>query len=120
MCAPSKPTQHGEASITRPPKEEKLYNRGDKVVTMMSREGHLRNMEFTSCDVERALGSVSSICSQGHVVVFNAPDHPDGSYILNLHSGEGMDMQHNDGVYVLETKIASSNKQVCRFRGQGR
>ena len=51
----------------------KIYNKGDKVVTMMSREGHLRNMRFTPCDVERALGSVSSICKQGHTVVFNAP-----------------------------------------------
>ena len=87
---------------------------------MMSREGHLRNMKFTSCDVERALGSVSSICKQGHTVVFNAPEHPDGSYILNLHSGERMDLQHKDGVYVLDTKIAPSSKQAYPFGGQGR
>ena len=44
----------------------------------------------------------------------------DGSCILNLHSGERMEMQHRDGVYVLETKIAPSNRQVCPFGGQGR
>ena len=38
----------------------KIFNKGEKVVTMMSKEGHMRNMKFTSCDVERALGSVSS------------------------------------------------------------
>lgn len=98
----------------------KIYNRGDKVVTMMSRGGHLRNMKFNSCDVERALGSVSSICKQGHTAVFNAPDHPDGSYTLNRHSGERMGLQHKDGVYVLDTKIAPSSKQACLFGGQGR
>ena len=68
----------------------KIFNRGEKTGTMMSREGHLRNMRFTSCDVKRALGSVSSICRQGHTVVFNAPDHPDGSYIYHIASGERM------------------------------
>ena len=97
-----------------------MYNKGEKVVTMMSKEGHLRNMRFTACDVERALGSVSSICKQGNTVVFNAPEHPDGSYILNLHTGETMQLQHKDGVYVLDTRIAPSNKQANPFTGQGR
>ena len=78
---------------------------------MMSKEGHLRNMRFTSCDVERALGSVSSMCQQGHVVVFNAPDHPDGSYIYNVHSRDVTELQHKDGVYVLEAKVAPANRQ---------
>ena len=68
----------------------KIYNRGEKMVTMMSREGHMRNMSFTSCDVKRALGSASAICKQGHTVVFNAPDHPDGSCIFRIESGERM------------------------------
>ena len=55
-----------------------IFDRGDKTITMTSREGHLRNMKFTSCDVNRALGSVSAICNQGHIVVFNAADHSDG------------------------------------------
>ena len=98
----------------------KIYNKGEKVVTMMSREGHLRNMKFTSCDVERALGSVSAICRQGNTVVFNAPDHPDGSYIYNLHSGERMELQHKDGVFVLDTRVAPSNRQLHPSVGQGR
>ena len=98
----------------------KIYNKGEKVVTMMSREGHLRNMKFTSCDVERALGSVSAICRQENTVVFNAPDHPDGSYIYNNHSGDTMMLQHKDGVYVLDTKIAPSNRQSTPFTRPGR
>ena len=97
----------------------KIYNKGDKVVTLMSREGHLRNMKFTSCDVERALGSVSAICKHGHTVVFNGPDHPDGSFIYNIHSGERMELQHKDGVFVLDTRVAPSNRQTHPFAGQG-
>ena len=98
----------------------KIYNDGEKTATMMSREGHMRNMKFTSCDVERALGSVSSICKQGHTVVFNAPDHPDGSYIYNIHSGERMELQHKDGAFVLDIRIALRKKQLYPFVGQGR
>ena len=87
---------------------------------MMSREGHLRNMRFTSCDVERALGSVSAICQQGNTVVFNAPDHPDGSYIHNNHIGDTMELQHRDGVYVLDTRIAPTSRQAAPFTRQGR
>merc|ERR1739836_244115 len=91
-----------------------------KLVTMTSREGHLRNMRFTSCNVERALGSVSSICRPGHTVVFNAPEHPDGSYIYNLQRGERMELEHKDGVFVLDTRVAPSNRQANPFVGQGR
>ena len=80
----------------------------------------MRNMKFTSCKVEKALGSVSQICSAGHTVVFNAPDHPDGSYIMHLESGECMKLAHKDGVYVLDTKVAPISKQARPFGGQGR
>ena len=59
----------------------KIFNRRDKLVTVMSREGHMRNMRFTSCDVKRALGSVSAICKQSHTVVFSGLDHLDGWYV---------------------------------------
>ena len=97
----------------------KTFNKGDKVVTLMSREGHMRNMRFTSCDVERALGSVSAICKQGHTVVFNAPEHPDGSYIYHIESGERMELMHKDGVFVLDTRVAPKAKQAQPFQRQG-
>ena len=77
-----------------------------------SNKDEKRNIKFTSGDVERALGSVSSICKQGHTVVLNDPDHPDGSYILNLQSGERMALQHEDGGFVLDTKVAPSGTQA--------
>ena len=90
------------------------------MVTMMSREVHARNMMFTSCDVKRALGSVSAICEQGQIVVFNAPDDPDGSYIYHIQSGERLELNHKGGVFVLDTKVAPKNKQAKPFHGQGR
>ena len=87
---------------------------------MMSREGHMRNMKFTTCDVKRALGSVSAICKQGQNVVFNAPEHPDGSYIYHIQSGEWMELKHKDGVFVLDAKVAPKSKQARPFGGQGR
>ena len=76
-------------------------------------------MSFTSCDVKRALGSVSAICKQGHTVVFNPPDHPDCSYIYHIESGERMEMAHRDGVFVLDTKVVPKHKQARPFAGQG-
>ena len=60
----------------------KCFNRAEKVITMRSKEGHLRNMKFT--DVERVLGSASAVCKQGHTIVSDDLDYPDGSYIQHL------------------------------------
>ena len=98
----------------------KIFNRGEKNVTLMSREGHLRSMRFTSCGVKRALGSVSAICKQGHTMVFNGPDHPEGSYIHHLEIGDRMYMKHKDGVFVLDTKVARRSKQAQPCTRQGR
>ena len=89
-------------------------------MTIMTAEGYKRNMSFTSCDVKKALGSVSAICKQGHTIVFNGPDHPDGGYIQHLDSGERIHLQHKDGAYVLDTRVAPSTKQTGPFAGQGR
>ena len=50
-------------------------------------------------------------------MVFNAPDHPDGSYIYNIHTGERKEMQHEDSVFVLDAKDAPSKKQATPFGG---
>ena len=96
----------------------KIFNEGEKMARMMSKEGMLMNMRFAACKVERALGSVSAICKQGHTIVFNGPEHPDGSYIQNLSTGEKIHLQHKDGVFVLDTRVAPKDKQP--FTGQGR
>ena len=50
---------------------EKIFNEGRKVVSFMTKEGLMRDMRFTTCEVAKALGSVSQICRVGHRVVFN-------------------------------------------------
>ena len=48
---------------------QKIFNEGRKLVTLMIREGTRRDMNFTACDVSKALGSVSQMCRTGHRVV---------------------------------------------------
>ena len=60
---------------------QKIFNDGRKMVTLMTREGTMRDMNFTACEVSKALGSVSQMCRTGHRVVFNPPREPEGSYI---------------------------------------
>ena len=98
----------------------RIYNKGERQVTMLSREGDRRNMKFQVCDVERPLGSVSQMCQAGHSVVFNPPDDPRGSYIEHSHTGERMYLEARDGVYVLNTKVAPREAQAYPFGGQGR
>ena len=87
---------------------------------MMTVEGHKRNMKFQVCDVERPLGSVSQFCRAGNSVVFNPPGDPRGSYIEHQATGDRMYLEAKDGVYVLNTKVATTNKQAYPFGGQGR
>ena len=89
------------------------------MVTMMKQAGYKRNMAFTSCDVKKALGSVSAICKQEHRVVFNPPNDPEGSYIQHLEGGERMYLKESDGLYLLDTKVAPRHKQARPFGGQG-
>ena len=72
------------------------------------------------CDVERPLGSVSSICKAGHTVVFNPPDDPRGSYIEHQGTGDKMYLESKDGVYVLNSRVAPRILQAYPFGGQGR
>ena len=77
----------------------------------MSREGAMRDMRFTVCDVSKALGSVFQMCRTGHRVVFNPPWCQDGSYIEHLDTGATMWLEENNGLYVLNTKVAPAQRQ---------
>ena len=78
---------------------------------MMTREGATRDMRFTVCDVSKALGSVSQMCRTGPRVVFNPPWDPTGSYIQHIDTGECMWLEEQNGLYMLNTKVAPSSKQ---------
>ena len=78
----------------------------------MTREGVVRDMNFTSCEVSKALGSVSQICKAGHRVVFNPPWCEEGSFIEHAEIGEIMWLNEYNGLYVLNTKVAPTSKQT--------
>ena len=80
-------------------------------MSMMTKEGTMRDMRFTVCDVSKALGSVSQMCQVGHRVVFNPPWDPEGSYIQHVEIGECMWLEEQNGLYVLSTKVAPAERQ---------
>ena len=90
---------------------QKIYNHGQRTISMMTREGSKRDMKFTVCDVSKALGSVSQICRAGHRVVFNPLWDGGGPYIQHLEIGERLWLEEHNGLYVLNTKVAPAHKQ---------
>ena len=97
---------------------QKIFNHGQKTISMMTREGSKRDMKFTVCDVSKALGSVSQMCRVGHRVAFNPPWDAGDSYIQHVESGEKLWMEEHNGLYVLNTRVAPIHKQsIMRTRG---
>jgi uncharacterized Zn finger protein (UPF0148 family) len=97
-----------------------IKNRGEKIVSMVTAEGQWKNLKFQVCDVTRPLASVSKIVESGHTVVFN-PSWKGGSYILNLQTREKTWLRQQDGVFVLDAKVAPAQWQARpSFAGQGR
>ena len=76
----------------------------------------MRDMEFTSCEVSKAFGSVSQICRAGHRVVYKPSWSEEGSYIEYLETGEVMWLISHNGLYVLDTRVAPHYKQTSKTR----
>ena len=122
-CASVLPTDWcGHVNLLKTPQSEakeyfraangkKIYNEGQKLVSMMTKEGAMRDMSFTVCSVTKALGSVSQMCRAGNKVVFNPPWSDEGSYIEHEETGERLWLEEQGGLYVLHAKIAPQNKQ---------
>ena len=97
-----------------------IKNKGEKVISMITRNGKWKSMKFEMCDMTRPLASVHKIVEAGHTVVFN-PSWKGSSYILNLQTQEKTRLMQKDGVFVLETKIAITKLQNnVSFGRQGR
>ena len=93
----------------------KIFNEGQKLVSMMTREGAMRDMSFTVCSVTKALGSVSQMCRAGNRVAFNPPGDPEGSFIEHIDTGEGLWLEAQGGLYVLHAKVAPQEKQTSHL-----
>ena len=116
--APVAPTPQSDAGeYFRAANREKIFNRGQKLITMMTQEGVQRDMTFTACnEVSKALGSVSQMCRSGHRVVFNPPWDYEGSYIEHIESGVKLWLGERNGLYMLNTRVAPSSKQTMNRR----
>ena len=98
-----------------------IRNKGEKVITMVTREGTWLDTKFQMCNVTRPLASVSRIVEKGHSVVFNPSWDTRGSYILNHETREKLWLTAKGGIYVLETKVAPTKWQTNPdFAGPGR
>ena len=98
---------------------KKIYNEGQKLVSMMTKEGAMRDMSFTVRSVTQALGSVSQMCKTGHRVVFNPPWEGEGSYIECIATGERMWLEEKGGLYILGAKVAPKHKQTYMMQNGG-
>ena len=90
-CAhlPLRETQQSRAGeYFRAANGQKIHNQGERVVSMMTKDGNMRNMKFTACDVSNALGFVSQMCKAFQRVVFSPPWDPNGSYIQHIETGK--------------------------------
>ena len=79
---------------------------GTRSLHMVALDGTdaLRKMEFTVCNVTKALGSVSKICSNGNRVVFELG--AGNSYVENIATGERVFLRESNGVFVLDVAVA--------------
>ena len=96
----------------------KIYHEGERVVSMMTQEGSMRDMRFTVCDVSKALGSMSQMCRTRHRIVFNPPWSEEGSFIEHADARERVWLQEEGGLYVLRTKVAPRHQQSGRMKSE--
>ena len=87
---------------------EKVYNKGEKTLTMCHFEGsEQRNMTFQCANVHKALGSANKIVRNGNRIVMDVDDDGnDYSYIESKTTGERLWLREREGVYVLDMLIA--------------
>ena len=109
--APLKEIQQPRAGeFIRAANGQEIHNHGERVASMMTREGTMRDMRVTVCDVSKALGSVSQMCRAGHRVIFNPPWSPEGSCIQHMDTGECMWQEEHNGLYMLNIKVAPAGR----------
>ena len=115
---------------------EKVYNKGEKTLTMCHFEGsHHRDMTFQVANVHKALGSANKIVRNGNRIVMDLDDEGnDFSFIESKSTGERLWLREREGVYLLEMLIAPpagqngvnaatldpSHPPESGFRGPGR
>ncbi len=89
---------------------EPIPNKGEQQLQMITREGLHRGMRFQKTGVQKILASVSRICEYGHRVVFEKGN----SRIEDVISGDRIDLEERQGLYVLEAWVPWGNGEWCK------
>lgn len=106
-------TQQPEAQyFFRVANGKKIYNEGQQLVSMMIREGAMRDMSVTACSIAKAVGSASQMCHAGNRVVSNPSWSPEGSCIEHEQIGGRLWLEEQFGLYVLQVKVAPQEGQT--------
>ena len=79
----------------------KIANRGEKVIEAVTEDGLRYHATYQIAAVTRPLNSISKICDQGNMVIFNR----EGGYVLNEVIGEQTHFSREQGVYVMHSWI---------------
>ena len=118
-------TDHSIIEATEKEKEENWFIaadggevrvKGSKTLLMAMLDGSeaVRTMDFTVCGVNKALGSVSRICSRGNRVVFDTG--AGNSYIESKKTGERINLRESNGTYVLDVAVAPPDMTKESFK----
>ena len=87
-CPQAQTTKGAESRKYTAANGSTISNKGEKVVSMVTRAGRWKSMRFQVGDVTRRSVSVHKICEMGHSVIFNPSWDSRGSFIMNYDTGE--------------------------------
>jgi len=84
---------------------EMIENEGEKDMVLCSIEGVTRQLTAQVTEISKPLLSVSKMVKQGYTMVFS----PESSYIVDGYTGEVMNLQEINGMFMLKTWIKSAS-----------
>ena len=77
-----------------------MHNAGQKKINFQTKDGSVSTITFQATDVRKPLAAVSKIVEKGNKVVFG----PDESYIENLKTGKRIELEAENGTYVMNVQ----------------
>ena len=91
----------------------RIPNRGEKQVTLITRERAQPNITFQVTDVKKPLASVARVCDSGNRVILEAH----GGYIENLVTGKRINLERENNTYSMTCDMMIATPG---FIGQGK
>ena len=84
-----------------------IHNTGERVLYIVTDEGHHKKLTMQVCDVRKPLLSASSCNANGTFVVLDGPE----SYMQNKRTGEKSKIHQNNGVYCIYMWVKPFTRQ---------